>query len=72
MRAGMLMSGALWGLIAFWATGCSASGYEIGGKLGVYAVDEREDSSRTYRARKPLSCMFWHSKGCESGEVRGS
>lgn len=36
-------------------TGCS--GLEVGGKLGVYAVDERQDSSRTYK-RPPLKCMF--------------
>jgi len=35
----------------------ACSGLEIGGKLGVYAVDEKQDSSRTYR-RQSLKCLF--------------
>lgn len=37
-------------------SGCS--GIEMGGKLGVYRVDERNDASRTYRAPLPLKCYF--------------
>lgn len=37
-------------------TGCS--GIEMGGKLGVYRVDERQDSSKTYRQAVPLKCYF--------------
>jgi len=35
----------------------SCSGIELGGRLGVYAVDEKQDSSRTYR-RSSLKCLF--------------
>lgn len=38
-------------------TGCA--GMELGGKLGVYRVDEIKSSQATYRAQtKPLKCLF--------------
>lgn len=39
---------------------CSAcTGIEIGGKAGIYRVDERQDSSRTnVENRVPLKCYF--------------
>ena len=41
-------------------TGCS--GKEVGGKFGVYRVDEKSDHSRTYRKNVPLACYLW--KNC--------
>lgn len=38
-------------------SGCT--GIELGGRLGVYRVDERQDSSRTnVENRVPLKCYF--------------
>jgi hypothetical protein len=38
-------------------SGCT--GIEIGGRLGVYRVDERQESSRTNVENKvPLKCYF--------------
>ena len=38
-------------------SGCT--GMEIGGRLGVYRVDERQESSRTnVENRVPLKCYF--------------
>lgn len=38
-------------------TGCT--GIELGGRLGVYRVDERQESSRTNVENKvPLKCYF--------------
>jgi hypothetical protein len=39
---------------------CSAcTGIEMGGKVGVYRVDERQESSRTnVENRVPLKCYF--------------
>lgn len=37
----------------------ACTGLEVGGKLGVYRVDERQDSSRTnVENRVPLKCYF--------------
>lgn len=39
------------------ATGCS--GVEVGGKLGIYRVDERQESSSMTRHNSvPLKCYF--------------
>lgn len=51
----LLMSSALWLSIASLFTGCS--GLELGGKLGIYKVDERQESQRTYR-QVPIKCWF--------------
>lgn len=50
-------------------TGCA--GVELGGKLGLYRVDEKQDSSATVQAQtKPLKCYLGNFEGC--GEARGS
>jgi hypothetical protein len=51
-------------------TGCS--GLEVGGRLGVYRVDERQDSSRTYRQNVPLKCYFTSCGSTEQDEAQGS
>lgn len=38
-------------------TGCA--GMEVGGRLGVYRVDERREEQRTYRQALPLKCYLW-------------
>lgn len=44
-------------MCALWVTGCA--GVELGGRLGVYRVDERADSSATVQAQtKPWKCYF--------------
>lgn len=43
-----------WALLL--TTGCS--GIELGGKLGMYRVDEKQESQRTYRHSVPLKCYF--------------
>ena len=51
-------------------SGCS--GIEIGlGKVGIYRVDERQDSSRTYRNAVPFKCYFT-SCAPSSDEAQGS
>lgn len=37
-------------------TGCS--GLEIGGKAWIASIDEKQESSRTYRSNVPLKCYF--------------
>lgn len=37
-------------------TGCS--GLEIGGKAWIASIDEKSESSRTYRQNVPLKCYF--------------
>lgn len=66
--AGWLLFGLFLGGVAMLTQGCS--GLEVGGKFGVYAVDERQDSSRTYK-RPPLKCMFVSCPQA-SEEVQGS
>ncbi len=68
MRAGIVLSVILWGLILS-LTGCS--GLELGGKLGVYAVDTRAERSETFR-RPPLKCMFVSCPEVAEKEVEGS
>lgn len=64
-----LVFGVMLGVAAYALTGCS--GMEVGGRLGVYRVDERQDSSRTYRQATPLKCYFVN---CSAGldEQQGS
>jgi len=47
-------------ILALILIACSAcTGIEVGGKLGVYRVDERQESSRTnVDNRVPLKCYF--------------
>lgn len=51
-------------------SGCS--GIEVGGKLGVYRVDERSEQSRTYRQNVPLKCYFVSCADVQGDESRGS
>lgn len=37
-------------------SGCS--GMEIGGKAWIASIDEKSESSRTYRSNVPLKCYF--------------
>jgi hypothetical protein len=37
-------------------SGCS--GLEIGGKAWIASIDEKSESSRTYRSEVPLKCYF--------------
>ena len=50
-------------------TGCS--GMEVGGRLGVYRVDERQESQRTYRQGTPIKCYFVNCQASPE-EVQGS
>jgi hypothetical protein len=55
-------------------TGCSARGYEVGGKLGYYEVDERTETAMMYRqAPRSITCKLT-GYGCPAVEtvVRGS
>jgi hypothetical protein len=60
------------GAISCLTTGCS--GIELGGRLGVYRVDERQESQRTYRRSVPLKCYFTSCapEGTEGEERQGS
>ena len=65
------MKKAILAIIAVVMTGCS--GMEVGGKFGVYRVDERSDHSRTYRNNVPLACYLWKNCGAQQAdEANGS
>lgn len=65
----ILIGVALWIGIASLTTGCA--GLELGGKLGVYRVDEKQESQATRREMtKPLKCWFVNCN--DEDEVRGS
>lgn len=71
MRTGMLLSICLWAGIAYLVTGCA--GVELGGKFGMYRVDERKESQATYqRNTKPLKCWFVDCSPKTTEEVQGS
>lgn len=55
--ASWLVFGAMLGGLAFVLTGCS--GMEVGGRLGVYRVDQRQESQATHRNPMPLKCYLW-------------
>jgi hypothetical protein len=63
---------AVCGVISCLTTGCS--GVELGGRLGVYRVDERQDSSRTYRNSIPWKCYLVNCApaGADDEERQGS
>ncbi len=42
-------------------SGCS--GLEIGGKAWIASIDEKQESSRTYRSNVPLKCYFLDCAG---------
>lgn len=43
-------------LVIVAVSGCNGIG--VGGKLEMFRVDERQDSSRTYRQAMPFKCYF--------------
>lgn len=55
------------GTVAILCSGCS--GVEVGGKLGVYRVDQRQESQATHRQPIPLKCYITQ---CGPEEVQGS
>lgn len=56
--------------VAFLSSGCG--GMELGGRLGVYRVDERQESQRTYRQAMPLKCWFTQCGAPAADDVQGS
>jgi len=60
MKTEVILGFLFWtalGSIAIWCSGCA--GVEVGGKFGLYRVDERADSSATVQAQtKPLKCYI--------------
>lgn len=61
MKTGMLLSGLIWLGLASVLSGCS--GLELGGKLGLYAVDERREVQETASKHLPLKCRFVNCAG---------
>jgi hypothetical protein len=61
---GELIGWAIWmtGLVVSIATLTGCSGVELGGRLGVYRVDERQESQATHRKPLPWKCYF---TGCD-------
>lgn len=55
--------------VAVFGTGCS--GMEVGGKLGVYRVDEHSESSSFKGRPVPLKCYFVNC-GTAAEDVQGS
>lgn len=51
-------------------TGCS--GLEVGGKAWIASIDEKSESSRTYRQNVPLACYLWKDCAEQPTEVKGS
>lgn len=67
MRVGIVAGACLWALIIF-ASGCA--GMEVGGRAGIYRVDETQSSYATHaRNTKPLKCLFVN---CDQEVERGS
>ena len=50
-------------IIAVLVSGCA--GLEIGGKAGIYQVDERTERTEVYSRRRPLACL-WNEKYCSN------
>jgi hypothetical protein len=56
-------------------TGCGARGYELGGRLGYYEVDERQESQRTHHTPYRSVICKLTGQGCPEvtpAIVRGS
>lgn len=68
MKIAIMGSMVCWGLILLTMTGCG--GMELGGKLGLYAVDQRNEEVKTATFNQPLKCRFWTCP--EQGVSRGS
>ena len=54
------ISTLLW--VATVTAGCA--GVELGGKMGIYAVDQREEVQTTKSRSKPLKCLWSQAEGC--------
>lgn len=67
MRMGTLISLPLWILIGLYSSGCA--GVELGGKMGLYAVEDRQETQVTKSRARPLKCMW---SDCGSMEASGS
>jgi len=65
----ILLAGCLafWGFVISALTGCG--GLELGGKVGLYHVNEREMQESSKVKQEPMSCWF---KNCNSVEAQGS
>jgi hypothetical protein len=62
MELHTVVKGITLALIAILCSACA--GMEIGGRAGIYRVDEQQSSSRTYRQdTKPIKCMFVNCDG---------
>lgn len=55
------------GLIMVSTSGCA--GLELGGRVGLYRVDERSESQKTYRNPKPAICYLLPSRCQQSAPV---
>jgi hypothetical protein len=64
----LLVASLSWGL--FIMTGCS--GVELGAKAGLYRVDTRQESQRTYDKPGGLKCLFINCNRSNSEEAQGS
>lgn len=53
--------------IALFFSGCG--GMELGGKLGIYRVDDRQETMQVKTVNQPLKCLF---VPCNTNEVQGS
>lgn len=59
---------ALAGMMCF-GSGCA--GLEVGGKLGLYRVDERQESQKTYVNPRPAICYLLPSRCAAQHEQQG-
>jgi CRISPR/Cas system CMR-associated protein Cmr3 (group 5 of RAMP superfamily) len=50
------IAATLVGIVAILASGCA--GMEVGGKVGIYKVDDREEIQTTKSKSKALKCYF--------------
>ena len=53
--------------IALFFSGCG--GLELGGRLGVYRVDDRQEQVQVKTINQPMKCLF---VPCNQSEVQGS
>jgi hypothetical protein len=57
-------AGLCWLLSALVFSGCA--GLEVGGKFGVYAVDDRQETQVTKSRARPLRCLWsGDAPGCQ-------
>ena len=55
------------GLIMATTSGCA--GLELGGRLGIYRIDSRQESQQTFRNPKPAICYLLPSRCQQSAPV---